>query len=105
MKRLLLIILLAPFLIVSAYAEDGSTPPDAGFDVRAVRDALPEDVRDVGGELRLDGDYDSAGALERLWNRFLGQIADSLRESAREVFAVLALAMLCTLGSVLTQGQ
>ena len=105
MKRLLLIMLLAPFLIVSAYAEDGSTPPDAGFDVRAVRDALPEDVRDVGGELRLDGDYDSAGALERLWNRFLGQIADSLRESAREVFAVLALAMLCTLGSVLTQGQ
>lgn len=105
MKKALLILLFLPLLIVPAYAEGYSSSAAEEFDASAVRDSLPEDIREIGGELRFGGDYDGAGALERLWDRFLSQIAESLRDSLREVFAVLMLAMLCSLGLVLTQGQ
>ena len=105
MKKALLVLLILPLLIVPAYAEGDPLSTEDELDVSAVQDSLPEDIREIGGELRFSGDYDGIGALERLWDRFLAQIGESLRESAREVFAVLMLAMLCSLGLVLTQGQ
>ena len=105
MKKTLLVLLLSPLLIVSVHAEGYTSPLGEDLNVNAVRDTLPEDVREVGGELQLDGEYDSAGALERLWDRFLAQIAENVRESAREVFSVLAVAILCSIGTVLTHGQ
>lgn len=105
MKKILFVLLILPFLIVSAHAESYASSVSDELDATAVRDSLPEELREIGGELRFAGDYDGAGALERLWNRFLAQIADALRECVREVFAVLALALLCTLGNVLTQNQ
>lgn len=104
MKKALLILLILPLLIVSANAESYTTSLSDELDASAVRDSLPEDVREIGGELRF-GEYDGAGALERLWNRFLSQITEALRACAREVFSVLALALVCTLGSVLTRDQ
>ena len=97
--------LLFPFLVVTAYAEEYPASMVDELDVSAVRESLPEELRKIGGELRFSGDYDGAGALERLWNRFLAQIAEALRKSAREVFSVLALAILCALGTSLAPGQ
>ena len=105
MKKALLMLLLLPFLVVTAYAEEYPASMVDELDVSAVRESLPEELRKIGGELRFGGDYDGAGALERLWNRFLAQIAEALRKSAREVFSVLALAILCALGTSLAPGQ
>lgn len=104
-KLLLMILLLVPFLTVPAYAEEYSVSLGEELDVYSLRDTLPEEAREIGGELRLDGAYDSAGALERLWYRLLEYLTDNLRQSAREVLSVLTVAMLCTLGGMLTMKQ
>lgn len=105
MKKLLLMFLIFPFLVVTADAEDVALPMSDALDASAVKDGLPEEIREIGGELRYGGDYDSTGALERLWNRLLSDIIDSLRVSAREIFSVLALAVLCALGISFPAGQ
>ena len=98
-------LLMIPFLCVTAHAEGELSSIGDELDVSAVRDSLPEEAQTVGGEIRFDGAYDGVGALERLWNLFLSQIADSFRATAREIFSVLALAMLCALGTSLAAGQ
>ena len=105
MKRFVLILLLLPFLSVSAHAEGTGFPLSDELNTSAVKDSLPEDLQEIGGELRYAGDYDGSGALERLWNRFISQIIESLRSSAREVFTVMALVILCALGTCLSPGQ
>lgn len=105
MRKILLMLLIFPFLLVAADAEGYSATVGDELDASMVRDSLPEDIREIGGELRFGGDYDGAGALERLWNRFLSQIVDSLRDSAREMFSVLMLAVLCALGISFASGQ
>lgn len=105
MKRFLLILLILPFLSVSAYAEGTPFPLSEELNTSAVKDSLPEDVQKIGGELRYAGDYDGTGALERLWNRFLLQIIESLHSSAREMFSVMTLVILCALGTCLSPGQ
>ena len=109
MKKVLLIVavmlLMLPLLTVTAHAETLTVSMGEEMDVSAVSDSLPEDIREIGGQLRFVGDYDGAGALERLWNRFLSQIAESLRASARETFSIFGLAVLCALGISLAPGQ
>ncbi len=104
MKKLLLILLLFPLLTGSAWAEDASAQLAGELDIEAVRDALPEELRELGGELSV-GDYDGVGALERLWERLLALVKDNLKESAREALAVLGLALLCALAALLAQKQ
>lgn len=104
MKRLLLILLITPFLTLSAGTEDLTRSAGDELEIYAVRDSLPEDLKDIGGEMSLDGNYDAEGALERLWYRFLAEIDQALRDSAREILSVLALSILCALGTIVAQG-
>ncbi len=60
-------------------------------DVSAVSEALPEDVREVGGSLTLDGSYDGAGALRRLWERLRSSIHEALLDSVSPTKALLAI--------------
>lgn len=101
MKKLLVLILLVPLLHTRAYAEGLAESVGAEWDAYAVRDALPEELRDLGGELRLSGDYDGVGALERLWNKVLSVLRDRLREESRSFFALLSVCMLCAAGAAL----
>ena len=41
----------------------------SAVDVGAVEEALDEEAREIGGELKTDGSYDLDGALARLWAR------------------------------------
>lgn len=102
MKKLLLILLLAPLFTVSACAE-GVSGPEAGFDVEAMTRELPEEAIEIGGELRLDGSYDSAGALERLWNKILASLAENLRSACRVMVGIFALILLCAVSSSVVQ--
>ncbi len=99
MKKLLLILLLLPLFTVSAWAEEPAAQLAGDLDIGALHDALPEELREIGGELRV-GDYDEVGALERLWTRLLGMLKDNLRESVKDVAAVLGVSILCTLAAL-----
>lgn len=102
MKKTVLILLMLPLLTVQAYAVNTAEEMGEELDIRAVRDTLPEELREIGGELTLDGSYDSAGALERLWNRLLELAAERLREYGREAIPVFTVTLLCTVGGTLT---
>lgn len=101
MKSLLLILLIAPLLSVSCYAKSYTEQAAEELEISQMSDALPEEIREIGGELRLDGSYDGAGALERLWYRFLDSLSLSVRESMKDCLAVFSLILLCALGSAL----
>ena len=62
MKKLLLCLLLLFFLPQPVCCAAG-----LGLDVSAVESELPEEARGVSGALTLDGSYDGASALSRLW--------------------------------------
>ena len=92
MKKLLLLILLLLLLpFPSAKA--------AGLDVSAVEEALPEEARGVGGTLTLDGSYDGAGALERLWRELWDKLHDAAKESVSSALSILAVIFLSAIAA------
>lgn len=105
MKTWLLLLFLPPFLLGPIRADEASLPIGDELGISAVRDSLPEDVREIGGNLTLDGSYDGTGALERLWNRFLLSLAESVRDSARDALSIFAVVLFGAVGVALTQGQ
>lgn len=89
MKRMICMLLLLPMLVTTAYAESGGE-----LDVSAVEDALPEQVREISGNLTLDGEYDSSGALQRLWRELCDRGKDALTTQSREMLRLFAIALL-----------
>lgn len=105
MKKLLLILLLAPMLHGAAFAEGLAERGSAEWGTAGVRDALPEELQEIGGELSFSGDYDGAGALERLWTSFLNRVGGNLRNEARGAISLLAVCLLCAVSVTLCTGQ
>ena len=101
MKRLLLILLILPLLSAPCYAQSYTEQTAEELEIMQIRDELSEDIREIGGELRLDGSYDGTGALERLWYRFLESLGMSVRESMKDGIAIFSLVLLSSLGSAL----
>ena len=67
----------------------------SAVDVGAVEEALDEEAREIGGELKTDGSYDLDGALARLWARAKRTALEKLRGELREMTRIAALAVLC----------
>lgn len=88
MKKLIMVLLLLPFFSVTACAE-----LDIGIDMSGLESALPEETRSLSGELVLDGEYDSTGALQRLWTGFCRRFSESLNEEWRTIFGVAAISL------------
>lgn len=105
MKKVLLFLLIAPLLIVSAHAESLEGSPGGDFDLSSATAELPEEALEIGGELRVDGSYDAAGALERLWSAILSGLTENLRSAGRRMIGVFALIMLCAMSGTLIQDQ
>ncbi len=88
MKKLLLCLLLLFFLPQPVCCAAG-----LGLDVSAVESELPEEARGVSGALTLDGSYDGASALSRLWQTLLDKLREELRRSASSAAALAAVAI------------
>ena len=71
MKKLLFCLLFFLLLAAPAYAENG-------IDVSSVEEGLPEDAREISGELVTDGSYDMRGAIARLADRAKRELAIAL---------------------------
>ena len=104
MKKLLLILLLLP-LLGGVRAEALLDEAKDDYGASAVREALPEELQELGGELRFDGGYDSGGAFERLWRRLLELLTQRLREAGRDAVALIGVTLLCAMGVSLCSGQ
>lgn len=105
MKKLLLILLLLPLFSAAAWAEDYTGPAEEALGLDQVRQALPEELRDLGGDWSPTEGYDGPGALERLWDRLLSTLAEDLRAEGREALRLLALCLVCALGGMLAPGR
>lgn len=105
MRNCLLILLLCPLFIVRACAEE---LPERIADLSGAHQAqksLPESVREISGDLRLDGSYDTDGALKRLAVRFWERGKEQFLESMRAAAEIFLLALLCAISASLCQSD
>ena len=67
MKKLIAILLIIPLFSTTCYAEElyDSAAEDLG--VYSVEEGLSGEEKEISGELELSGNYDTGGALSRLW--------------------------------------
>lgn len=103
MRECLLILLLCPLFIVCACAEELPERIGEMSGAYQAQAALPESVREISGDLRLDGSYDTDGALKRLCMRFIDQMKDQFTESLRTAAEIFLLALLCAVSESLCQ--
>ena len=101
MKRLLLLLL--PVLLLSGGALPGGLEEETAEQtgVYEVENGLDEEERTISGELRIDGSYDAAGALSRLWSWCREKMTEALRQELSFAGKLLGLALLCGLAVVL----
>ncbi len=93
MNRLLPLAAALLLLLAAPNAQNESAMPD----ISAVTEALPEDAREVGGTLTLDGSYDGTGALRRLWNRVAEKLQAAVQTSLSPARSLLAITLLSLL--------
>ena len=105
MKRFIIILLLLPLFVNTAYAGElyEQTAQETGI---YAMEELDDGAGDITGPLRVDGSYDAGGALERLWDKLCERLALELKSSAGFAAGLIAVAMLCALaGSLCTSGS
>lgn len=103
MRTVLLSLMLLPLFILPAYAEDKDIYEQAAQEtgVYAMEADLPEAVKTISGDMRIDGSYDASNALERLWKSLIYSVNEQLHENLRMASGLIAIAVLCALaGSV-----
>ena len=105
MKKLLLILLLCPLFVTSCRAEGLMEQAAAQTGAAQVEQALPEAERQISGPLRLDGGYDTDGALKRLWTRLADKARESFNESLRHAVSLLGLSAVSALAGSLCRDK
>ena len=94
MKRMICFLLLLPLFAVTAYAETYDE-----LDVSAVEDALPDAAREISGNLTIDTEYDSSGALQRLWTSFCSRAKEELADQNKEILRLSAITVLVSIAA------
>ncbi len=97
MKKILLILLLSPFFFTQCYADDLYSRLGDLSNAYEIESMLPDSAQEISGKLRLDGSYDTQGALQRLFSRFLLQISEHLSIALKAAAELFILALLCAL--------
>ena len=103
MKKIILFLLLCPIFVTSCRAE--SVYDAAAQDACSVEDALPEEQREISGELAVDGSYDAGGALKRLWDSILEGARAELGENLKYAAGLVAVAVFCSLAGTLSDSK
>lgn len=88
-KKVFFILLLALLLTAPVYAEE------AEIDVSVAEEELPQDAREISGELLTDGSYDVGGAIGRLLDKAKRETVEKLHDELRETAKLIAIAVVC----------
>lgn len=102
MSWLLCVLLLCPWMNAPTPEEDLTGEIAAIAEVYTIEQTLSPEEQEAAGEMRLDGSYDIAGALRRLWTGFLDRLFGSVREKLGAVTRLVAIAALCALCSAIS---
>lgn len=68
---------------------------DIGPDVTTVEGALPQEAREISGELVTDGSYDIPGAIGRLGKKMKESLLEQAKAELRELTRIVAIAVVC----------
>lgn len=98
MKKILAFMLVLPLFVTTCYAEELYDDAAEKMEVYAVEESLPDEAKEISGNLELDGDYDTGGALNRLLKSFLETISTELKKELKSVFAIAAISVFCAAG-------
>ncbi len=91
MKRLLWFLLCALLL----------TGPALAVDTDAVTEALPDEAREILGEVEISAGLDAGTLLGRIWERLRSSLASRLSEAASGAAVAAAVTLLCSLAGAL----
>lgn len=98
MKKILAFLLILPLFVTTCYAEELYDGAAEELDIYSVEKGLPADTRDISGKLELSGEYDTGGALSRLFQSLLETVSAELKKELKSVFAVAAISVFCAAG-------
>ena len=104
MKKYIILFLMLisfPFLMLSAHAEDIYNEAAAEFGADGLDEMLSREEKEIMGELKLDGSYDTGGALARLWRSFISSLVEEIRNNLKYCTGLIAIALLTAVGSAL----
>ncbi len=102
MKKLVIVILLLPFFLQHAYAEELSTQAAELVGSQALENTLREDEKSISGAFQPTS-YDAGKALARLWRHLLESINNELHKNAAYMAGLISLLLLCGFGSALCE--
>lgn len=106
MKRIIIIaLLLCPLFFTEGHAQSVYEQAADMSQIYTVEEALPEQGRQISGELKVDGSYDAKGALARLWDRICQQLVSGLKEELRFALGLVAVAVFCAVGGAVSSGK
>lgn len=104
MKKIVFIILIMPFLLSTAWADELTDAAESIIEPDRLESALEQDALEISGELSLDGSYDSKGALNRLWSKLISKADESIHYEFGSFISLAAIALLCACADALSDG-
>jgi len=103
MKKLLIVMLVFSFFSADCYAENFTEKAADIIGVESIYETLPEEIEQISGNLEPDGQYDSGGALRRLWRSCIEKIEEEIRNNMESFFSLVLINLLCAFCSGLCQ--
>jgi len=101
LRRIIIIILLCPLLLVSAHADEVSENLKRSAGIAELEKALPEAATEISGHIDDDGRYDTEGALARLGAQLVTELKKEAKESLSLVSAIVTTALFAAAASAL----
>lgn len=103
MKKLMISLLIFSLFTVDCYAENITEKAADIVGVDSLYETLPEEAKAISGSLENDGQYDSNGALKRLWRSCIEKIDEEIRDNTESFFSLVLINLLCAFCSGLCQ--
>ena len=97
MRTIIMVLLILPLFIGSAYAEDFISYAAEEFGANKLEQMLSESEKDIVGKLNFDGNYDVGAAFSRLWKSFVAKLVVEIKENLSFCTGIVALALMCAL--------
>ena len=97
MKRIIILLIILPMFISTAFAEPLSDEAADIFGADAAEEALSDEARSITGRLRTDGGYDVQGSLERLWKSFVDSAMNAFRSELNVCLELIAVGIVFNL--------
>lgn len=108
MKRMLGLLVLAAFLLYTpcfAVGTDVAESQREEFGIDAVEEAVPEEAKDLLGDLSADSDLDFREKLSTLWSAAVDTLTARLHSGVKTVAMVLMITALCALAETMGEGE